>query len=293
MAAARDAATGAAGRRAPGVPVRDALDSAAVAIGASGSDSPRLDAELLLAHALGLTRTELHLDPERPVTGSAVRRFQEHVRRRSVEHEPIAYLIGTKGFRHIDLFVDRRVLVPRPETELLVEIALALPHGSRVLDVGTGSGAVALAVKQERPDLEITGADIDAGALAVAARNRDALGLDVALVQADLLAGLGTAWDAVLSNPPYVAERDRASLPPDVLRHEPAQALFAGTDGLDQIRRLVIQAAATQAALLAIEVGAGQAPQVAALARDSGWATTGTRRDLAGVERVVEARRDA
>lgn len=274
-----------------GVPVRDALDSAAVAIAASGSDSARLDAELLLAHALGLTRTDLHLDPAREVTGPAIRVFQDLVRRRSAGREPVAYLLGTKGFRHIDLRVDSRVLVPRPETELLVEIGLGLPHGARVLDVGTGSGAVALALKHERPDLAVTGSDVSAEALDVAQANRAALGLAAEFVYADLLAGLGAGWDAILSNPPYVAERDRASLPPDVLRHEPAQALFAGDEGLDVIERLVTQAAATQATLLAVEVGAGQAVKVGELARAAGWASVTARRDLAGIERVVEARR--
>ena len=135
--------TGSVGR---GVPVSEALDSAVIAIAASGSDTPRLDAELLLAHALGIDRTALFLDPDRLVQGPAVRAFQDLVRRRSAGREPVAYLLGTKGFRHIDLYVDSRVLVPRPETELLVEVALDLPAASRVLDVGTGSGAVALAL---------------------------------------------------------------------------------------------------------------------------------------------------
>jgi release factor glutamine methyltransferase len=274
-----------------GVPVRDALDSAVVAIGASGSESPRLDAELLLAHALGVTRSELFMEPQRLVGGAAVRVFQELVRRRSAGREPVAYLLGTKGFRHIDLSVDGRVLVPRPETELLVEVALGLPAGARVLDVGTGSGAVALALASERPDLRVTGSDVSADALAVAAGNRERLGLDVELVQADLLDGLGEDWDAVLANPPYVAERDAGTLPRDVAGHEPRAALFAGDDGLEVIRRLIPQAAATRARLLAIEVGAGQAPVVAALAADAGFADVETHRDLAGIERVVAARR--
>src|SRR5689334_9100243 len=124
--------------------VRDALDSALVAITASGSDTPRLDAELLLADALGCDRAALVTDPLRPVQGPAVRAFRDAVHRRSVELEPVAYILGHKGFRYLDVQVDRRVLVPRPETELLVEVGLELPHGARVLDVGTGSGAIAL-----------------------------------------------------------------------------------------------------------------------------------------------------
>lgn len=274
-----------------GVSVRDALDGAVTAIGASGSDSARLDAELLLAHTLGVDRAALVIDPRREVTGDAVHAFQDLVRRRSVAREPVAYLLGTKGFRHIELAVDSRVLVPRPETELLVEVGLGLPRGARVLDIGTGSGAVALALKQERPDLLITASDISASALAVAATNRHHLGLDVELLEADLLDGLAGPFDAVLSNPPYVAERDRDDLPADVVHHEPPGALFAGDDGLATIRRLIPQVAATGAALIALEVGAGQAQAVAGLVRAAGFPESEVLRDLAGIERVVVGRR--
>jgi len=261
-------------------PVRDALDSARIAIAAAGSDTPDLDAQLLLAHALGVDRAALVMDPDRAVEGPAIRTFQDLVRRRSVQREPVAYLLGTKGFRHIDVAVDERVLVPRPETELLVEVGLTLPQGARVHDACTGSGAVALALKHERPDLRVTGSDASAGAVAVARANAQRLGLDVAFAQADLLDAAGDA-DAVLANPPYV--EDGARLPPE-LAHEPRGALFAGPDGLDVIRRI---AAAPRTALLALEVGAGQAAAVAALL---GGATE-TLRDLAGIERVVVSRR--
>ncbi len=274
-----------------GVTVRDALDSAVVAIGASGSSSPRLDAELLLAQVLGVDRAALILDPGREVAGPQARAFQDLVRRRATTGEPVAYLLGTKGFRHIDLRVDPRVLVPRPETESLVEAALPLADGARVLDVGTGSGAVALALKHERPTLHVTGSDVSEDALAVARENRDRLGLDVELVHADLLTGLGGDWDAILSNPPYICEGDRPGLPRDVRDHEPAQALFGGADGLDVVRELIAQAAATRAPLLALEIGAGQADAVRELVRDAGFHDVGARRDLSGIERVVVGRR--
>jgi release factor glutamine methyltransferase len=268
-----------------GVPVRDALDSAVIAIGAAGSDTPRLDAELLLADALGVDRTALVIDPAREVTGPAVRAFQDAVRRRSAGREPVAYILGRRGFRHIELHVDERVLVPRPETELLVEVGLELPAGARVVDVGTGSGAVALALKHERPDLEVVGTDISADALSVARANAERLELKVGFVEGDLLAGVGEV-DAVLSNPPYVAEAARATLAPEITRHEPPGALFAGDDGLDVIRRLV-PAAAGGAGLLAIEVGAGQAGEVGELMREAGFSAVRARPDLAGIERVV------
>ena len=263
-----------------GTPVHEALDSARVAIAAAGSDTPDLDAQLLLAHALNVDRAALIVDPDRAVEGPAIRTFQDLVRRRSVEREPVAYLLGTKGFRHIDVMVDPRVLVPRPETELLVEVGLTLPHGARVHDACTGSGAVALALKHERPDLVVSGSDASIDAVDVARANAERLGLDVDFHVGDLLAGVGEV-DAVLANPPYVEAG--ATLPPE-LRHEPPAALFAGADGLAVIRRL---AAECHAKVLAIEVGAGQADQVASLVGGDVQVLC----DLAGIERVVVSRR--
>ncbi|MGN6187812.1 MAG: peptide chain release factor N(5)-glutamine methyltransferase [Conexibacter sp.] len=252
----------------------------------AGCESPRLDAELLLAGAMGTTRTRLHLSPEQELTLAESDRFAELLRRRRAR-EPVAYLLGTRAFRHIDLTVDARVLVPRPETELLVEVALALPRGARVADVGTGSGAVALALKHERPDLHVTATDVSEDALAVARANAERLGLDVAFAHGDLFAPLdGVPLDAILSNPPYVA--DHAQLAPE-LDHEPGGALFAGPDGLDVLRRLA-PAAAARAPFVAFEVGAGQAGAVGALLRAAGMRVE-THKDLAGIERVVVGRR--
>jgi release factor glutamine methyltransferase len=271
-----------------GVPVREALDSAVVALSAAGVDTPRLDAEVLLAHALGVNRLALVTDRERRVEGPAVRAFQDAVRRRSVRREPVAYITGVKGFRRLDLHVDGRVLIPRPETETLVEAALELPRGARVVDVGTGSGAVALALKDERPDLEVVATDTSPEALAVARANAERLGLAVELVDGDLLEGGGPV-DAVVSNPPYV--EDGAALAPEIVRHEPPAALFAGADGLTVIRRLVAQAASSPARFVALEVGMGQADAVTEVLRAAGFAAIEVRPDLAGIERVVVGRR--
>ena len=158
------------------------------------------------------------------------------------------------------------MLVPRPETELLVEVGLTLPAGAAVLDVGTGSGAVALALKDERPDLEVSGSDISADALTLARANGRRLGLDVRWLRADLLAGLADEFDAVLANPPYVADAERAELAPEIVRHEPAGALFAGPDGLSQIRRLLESLdRRARVRMVALELGQGQAPAVAEL----------------------------
>jgi len=271
-----------------GVPVREALDSAVVALSAAGVDTPRLDAEVLLAHALGVDRTALVVDRDLRVEGPAVRAFQDAVRRRSVEREPVAYITGIKGFRHIELQVDTRVLIPRPETETLVEAALDLPRGARVVDVGTGSGAVALALKDERGDLDVTGTDASPDALVVARANAARLGLDVRFREADLLDGAGEV-DAVLSNPPYV--EDGTPLQPEIERHEPPVALYAGGDGLAVIRRLAAEAGASAARLLALEVGMGQAADVGEVIGAAGFGEVHTRHDLAGIERVVVGRR--
>jgi release factor glutamine methyltransferase len=275
-----------------GTSVKDALDGAITAITASGCETPRLDAEVLLADVLDVSRERLLLDRDLLVEGPAVRAFQNAVRRRAVEREPIAYILGSRGFRRLELAVDPRVLIPRPETELLVEVGLTLPRGARVLDVGTGSGAVALALKDERPDLQLQGSDIDENALQLARANGERLGLEVDWLVADLLTGVPDELDAILSNPPYVADSERADLAPEILRHEPAGALFSGPDGLDAIRSLIDQASVRASVrLLALEVGAGQAAVVLELMRTAGFPAVRSESDLAGIERVVVGER--
>ncbi len=260
--------------------VADALRDAASRLGAS--DTPRLDAELLLAHVLGVGRERLVLDASEELGADALRDFEGLLARRAA-HEPVAYILGHKDFRRITVRVDRRVLIPRPETELLVEVGLTLPSGASVVDVGTGSGAVALALKDERPDLDVWATDVDAGALALARENGLHLGLAVEFVQADLLAGVSQRFDAVLGNLPYVAEG--SELPPDI-GYEPDLALFGGPDGLDLVRRLLPMAAGVP--LVALEVGLAEA--AASLLQEAGFRSVERLRDLAGYERVVVGR---
>ena len=251
---------------------------------ATTSDTPRLDAELLLGFVLGVDRAQLIIDAAAEVGVDAYARFEALVARRAA-HEPVAYIVGYKAFRRIVLSVDRRVLIPRPETELLVEVGLTLPDGASVVDVGTGSGAVALALKDERPDLSVWATDVDAGALEVARSNGDRLGIQVEFVQADLLDGLSQRFDAVLGNLPYVAEG--SDLPPDIGGYEPDLALFGGPDGLDPVRRLL--PAVSEVPLIALEVGLAEA--AASLLHDAGFRSVDVLRDLAGHDRVVVGRR--
>jgi release factor glutamine methyltransferase len=274
--------------------VADALDGASTAIRAAGCQTPRLDAEVLLAHVLGVGRERLITDRELEVQGPQVRAMQDAVRRRAVGREPVAYITGIRGFRNLQISVDPRALIPRPESELLVESALGLAEGSHVLDLCTGSGAVALALKDERPDLHVQGSDISDAALALARENALRLGLDVSWLQADLLDGIPDDFDAVLANPPYVAESERTGLAPEILRHEPAQALFAGPDGLSVIGPLISQLARrSRPRLIAIELGAGQGGRACELAREAGLGRVRLLRDLAGIERVLIAERGA
>lgn len=265
--------------------VRDALGGAGDALAAAGVDSPRLDAELLLAEATGWERARLAAEPEAGVPAAAARRFGEMVRRR-LRREPVAYILGRKGFRQIELAVDRRVLVPRPETELLVELALEL-RPRRVLDMGTGSGAVALAIADELPGCELLATDTSDAALEVARANAASLGLAERVeFHATMLPPAPPRLDLVVANLPYVAEADWGGLEPEVTEWEPREALLGGPDGLDVIRAAVA-VAATVAPSLALEVGAGQASAVSELLFAAGFATVETRPDLAGIPRVV------
>jgi release factor glutamine methyltransferase len=270
--------------------VKDALAAATDALAAASVERPRFDAEVLLAEATGWDRARLAAEPQAGVGPETARRFGEMVRRR-VRREPVAYIIGRKGFRGLELAVDGRALIPRPETELLVEIALELEPRT-ALDVGTGSGAVALAVADELPKCEVTGTDTSSAALDLARENSERLGIHSRVSFERGTVPEGRRFDLVLANLPYVREDEWNELAPEITRYEPREALVAGPDGVEAIASTVPAALAAMEpdASLALEVGAGQAGPVAELLVDLGFRQVEGRQDLAGIPRVVLGR---
>lgn len=263
---------------------------------AQGIPSPRLDAELILAHVLGLDRVKLYVNFDRPLTEPELATLRPLVRRRAAR-EPVAYVLGSKGFHEHDFVVTPGTLVPRPDTETLVELALAwIPDGEEVYlaDVGCGTGCIGLSVLAARPMAKLYACDLSESALATTKQNAEALGLTsrVGVLRSDLLAGIppNRRVDWVLSNPPYIPSAEIDALAPEVARHEPRLALDGGTDGLDVYRRLVPQAAARALRGVLLEVGAGQAEAVRAMLAAQGLSVE-TRKDLGGIERVIAGRR--
>jgi release factor glutamine methyltransferase len=278
------------------VTVAELLRAAAGRLAAAGLESPRADAEVLLAHVLGWARTRLWAWPDHPASAPARERFFDLVERRA-RGEPVAYLTGRRAFWTVDLEVGPDVLIPRPETELLVEQALAaIPDTEAIAaaDLGTGSGAVALAIALERPGWRVVATDASAGALAIARRNADRLGAgNVELREGDWATALGKEQFAlIVSNPPYVADGDRHLLEGD-LPWEPRSALVAGPDGLGAIRALLPGTAArlVVGGWLMLEHGPDQGGAVRALLAAAGLGDVRTIRDLEGRERVTVGRR--
>jgi release factor glutamine methyltransferase len=263
------------------------------------ADEADLDARLLAEHVLGWTTERFFTDATHPEPSGFAERFDALIARRAAR-EPYAYIVGHQEFWGMTFEVTPDVLIPRPETELLVETALELfPDGGppvRLCDVGTGTGCVAIAIARERRAASVVAVDLSDAALEVARRNADRHGVasSITFVKADLLAATSGSFDAIVSNPPYVAERDRATTQPEVRDYEPALALFAGTDGLDAIRRLVTDAPSRLAAggYVICEFGFGQADAVAELISASpGLRMIGLRRDLQDIPRAAIAQR--
>ena len=269
----------------------DVLKRAAEHLGKT-SETGRLDAELLLAHTLGRERIELYTDFDRPLSSHELDGYRELVARRA-RREPVAYILGEWGFRRLTLTVDRRALIPRPETEIVVERALAHLRGldaPNVLDVGTGTGAIALAIADEHPGSRVTAIDVSADALDLARENAVRTGLTVEVLHHDLRGGLpGGPYDLVVSNPPYVESTELETLMPDVRDYEPHVALV-GSGATEAVARAAVDVLAPGGRLV-LEVGDGQALATAALLGELGYGDVVTTPDLTGRERVVEGQR--
>jgi release factor glutamine methyltransferase len=265
-----------------------------------GMSSPRLEVELLLGRVLRLDRVGLLIDAERPLSRAELAAYRAlHMRRRV--GEPVAYLLGAREFYGRSFRVDKRVLIPRPDTEALVEVALErtrrLSLSARVLDLCTGSGCVAITLSRERPTTSVTGADLSADALVVARENAIRLGaVTTTFVRSDLFAAFTPGkqrFDLITANPPYIAQGDSGTLAVDIRNFEPHLALFGGDDGLDLVRKIITEAPAflDEGGVLAMEIGAGQSGEVVALFEAAGYREVGVRRDYGGHDRVVSGLR--
>jgi release factor glutamine methyltransferase len=263
-----------------------------------GIESPRLESELLLAHARKCPRIRLYTDFTALLTDDERAMMRELVQRRA-KREPLAYIVGTREFYGRGFDVGAGVLIPRPETETLVDVCLErIPKDfpREILEVGFGSGCIAVTIAKLRPQCSVIATDTSAAAMEIASRNVEKNGVTgrVTLMAGDALEPLkncGRRFDGLVSNPPYVRDNERAGLQPEVGLHEPAEALYAGADGLDVVRKIVTQAPALMkpGAFIALELDPSQCAEVSALLNDAGFQSATTRRDLSGNDRVVEA----
>jgi len=279
--------------------IRTTLQRAARDLNASGSPSPRLDAEVLLMRFLGMDRLQLSMQPERELAGEEVAGFARWVERRSLG-EPIAYILGDKEFWSLRFEVGREVLIPRPETECLIEEVLRFyrppGEGLRVLDIGTGSGAIGVVLARELPAARVAATDISPGALAVARRNALSHGVAdrMEFFQGDLFAAVSGDLDIICSNPPYIPEDQYDLLPAGIRNFEPPGALIAGPDGVAFHRRIIREGLNRLKAggRIFLEIGEGQRDRVEALFREEGgYGDIDCRKDYGGVDRVASARR--
>jgi release factor glutamine methyltransferase len=282
----------------PPLTVGESLRLGAAYLAERGITSARLEADLILAHVLGLTRLQLYLAFERPLTGDERARARALMARRA-KREPLAYLTGERECFSLALEITPDVFIPCAETELLIETVIDLDRkgeipGGEILDIGTGSGCIAVALAKWLPGRRFVATDVSAKAIEVAKRNASRHGISerVTFLEGDLNAGRTGPFAAVVSNPPYVADSDRSSLAPEVLA-EPPEALFAGPDGLEVIRRIIAAAPEilTPGGRLLLEVGLGQADAVGSLMNAAGLVEIQRLRDLAGVERAVIGKR--
>lgn len=263
-----------------------------------GVESPRLNAELLIGHALGLKRMQLYLQFERPLTDADLDKIRPLVRRRG-QREPLQYIVGSTEFSGIALKTDRRALIPRPETERLIEIVVERLTVAplRILDLGTGSGAIALALAQKFPEAQVTAVDRDAAALALAAENALAAGVNqrVMLLESDWFSAIPSAsrFELIVANPPYLTVAEVSEAASEVRDYEPQTALVSGADGLDDLRRILHTASGflTEKGLLAMETGIAQHATLRALATENGFTTIESLPDLTGRDRFILAYR--
>jgi len=279
--------------------IRTTLQRAARDLNASGSPSPRLDAEVMLMRLLRMDRLQLSMQPERELTGEEVAGFTRWVERRNLG-EPVAYIVGDKEFWSLRFEVGREVLIPRPETECLIEEVLRFyrppGEGLRILEIGTGSGAIGVVLARELPAARVAATDISPGALAVARRNALSHGVAdrMEYFQGDLFTAVSGDWDIICSNPPYIPEVEYNLLPAGIRNYEPPEALIAGPDGVAFHRRIIREGLnrLKESGRIFLEIGEGQRDQVAALFRDDGgYDDISFRKDYGGVDRVASARK--
>jgi release factor glutamine methyltransferase len=281
--------------RAPILSVLEVLKKTSEFFASKGIESARLNAELLISHVLAMGRMELYLRFDRPVSDDELAALRELVRRRG-KREPLQYVLGFAEFHGLRLKADRRALIPRPETEYLVETVLArcTTAPSRIVDLGTGTGAIALALAKAFPEASVTAVDASPEALSLAIENAATHGLAerVSFLESDWLVGLaGMTFDLIVSNPPYLSEGEVAATAPEVREHEPMRALASGVDGFADVARIITGAAGALApgGLLALETGIGHHARASAAARNAGFSRTESVADLTGRDRIFLA----